>query len=288
MTLHDQVAKYASVREAARHLGIPESTLRGRLKQKPATVHPSAPAGLPTDARVLVIGDIHEPVARPGYLEFCKDLYKKWDCDTVVFIGDIVDWHGISFHAKHPDAPGATDEYTLALDKVQRWYKAFPKAYVCIGNHDERVVRLASSVGIPSKMLRDYSDVWNTPGWTWGTEFTIDDVYYFHGTGNGGMYPAANVVKKVLMSVVIGHNHTAAGVKWFANPTRRIFGLDTGCGIDDKAYAFAYGKHMKQRSVLGAGIVLNGKQPYHEIMPIGPGEAYHRSNFPEHDLLTFV
>lgn len=25
--------------------------------------------------RVLCIGDIHEPVARDGYLEFCQDIY---------------------------------------------------------------------------------------------------------------------------------------------------------------------------------------------------------------------
>lgn len=238
-------------------------------------------------AKTLVIGDIHEPVSHPGYLSFCQDLYEAWSCDSVVFIGDIVDWHSISFHARHPDAPGPDDEYQLALEKVQKWYEAFPKARVCIGNHDERIIRLAASVGIPSKFIRDYAETWHTPGWDWRTEHVVDDVYYFHGTGNGGTYPAPNAVKKMLMSVVLGHNHTAAGIKWFANPNRRIFGMDTGCGIDDKAYAFAYGQHMKQRSVLGAGVVLDGV-PYHEIMPIGDGEPYHRSNFPVHDLLTFV
>jgi len=91
---------------------------------------------------------------------------------------------------------------------------------------------------------------------------------------------AANCVAKLLMSVVLGHNHTAGGVKWFVNPHRRIFGMDVGCGIDDTSMAFAYGRHMKQRSVLSAGVVLDGI-PYHEIMPCGPGEPYHRSNFKE-------
>lgn len=229
-------------------------------------------------AKVLAIGDVHLPVARKGYLQFCKDLYAEWGCDSVVFIGDIVDWHSVSFHAKHPDCPGPTDEYKRTLEQVQKWYSVFPSARVCIGNHDERVIRLAESASIPEFFIRSYNDIWNTPGWVWKHDHIIDDVYYFHGTGNGGVYPASNAVRKMLMSVVMGHNHTAFGIKWLANPTRRIFACDTGCGIDDKQAQFAYGRHAKQRSILGAAVILDGV-PYPEIMPIGKGEAYHDSRF---------
>ena len=229
-------------------------------------------------SRVLVVGDCHEPVAHPGYLDFCKDLKKQWSCDTVVFIGDIVDWHAISFHQKHPDCPGAKDEYALAKIKVQKWYKAFPKASVCIGNHDERVIRLAASVGIPAKFIRNYADVWETPGWKWDYDHQIDNVYYFHGVGCGGIHPAFNQAKKMLMSVVMGHCHTASGIKWLANPNRRIFAMDTGCGIDHKEYQFAYGHHARQKPVLSAGIILDGI-PYHEVMPIGHGERYAKENY---------
>ncbi len=225
-------------------------------------------------SRVLCIGDIHEPVCRKNYLRFCQDLYKEWDCDTVVFLGDIADWHGISFHAHHPECPGPKDEYELAYAKIQKWYKAFPKAKVCIGNHDARIIRLAESVNIPSKFVRDFNEVWDTPGWNWDYFHIIDDVYYFHGTGNGGTYPAPNAAKKMLMSVVMGHCHTAAGIKWIASPQRRIFGLDVGCGIDDKAFAFAYGQHIIKRSIISAAVVLDGV-PYHEIMPISKGERYY-------------
>lgn len=237
-------------------------------------------------ARVLYIGDVHEPVSHPGYLPFCRDLRDKHRCDQVVFIGDVVDWHAVSFHAHHPDAPGPKDEYELAKAGVEKWYKAFRRASVCIGNHDERLIRLAETVNIPSKFIRDYSDIWNTPQWKWDTEFIIDDVYAYHGIGSGGMHPAFNSSGKMLMSVVQGHIHTAAGIKWRCNPTRRIFGMDTGCGIDDKALAFAYGKHNKTRSVLGAGVVLDGI-PYHEVCPIGPGEKYHRSKHTTEARMTY-
>ena len=60
--------------------------------------------------RVLVIGDVHEPAAHPGYLAFCQYLEDKWEPDRVVFIGDLLDMHAVSFHASEPDAPGAEDE----------------------------------------------------------------------------------------------------------------------------------------------------------------------------------
>ena len=44
-------------------------------------------------SRVLVIGDIHLPFERKDYLQFCKDTYKEYQCNRVVFIGDIIDSH---------------------------------------------------------------------------------------------------------------------------------------------------------------------------------------------------
>lgn len=228
--------------------------------------------------RILVVGDIHEPVSHPGYLRFCQDLYRGSKCNAVVFIGDVVDWHAISFHSVHPDAPGPKDEHELALQKIQKWHKAFPQAKVCIGNHDARVIRVAEENGIPSRFIRSYAETWETSGWKWEQDFIFDDVYYFHGCGTSGVHPAFNSMLKQLMSVCQGHIHSAGGIKWRANPQRRVFGLDTGCGIDDRAYAFAYGRDQKIRSILSAATVIDGL-PQHHIMPCGPGEKYNRRKF---------
>jgi hypothetical protein len=229
-------------------------------------------------SKVGIIGDPHEPVCHPGYLAFCCDTFDAWGCDRFVCIGDIADNHAISFHAHHPECPGPSDEFELTLWAIQKWVDAFPELDMCIGNHDRRHIRLAESVNIPSKFLRDYAEIWGTPGWNWANEHTIDDVYYFHGEGCGGMHPAFNIMKKIGMSCVMGHVHTAGGVKWLVNPNNRWFGMDTGCGIDDTAAAFEYGRHFKQRSVLSCGVVLDGI-PYHEIMPCGRGEKYDRNKF---------
>lgn len=229
-------------------------------------------------SKVLVVGDIHAPVTHPAYLRFCRDIADQWGCNRVHLIGDVVDWHAISFHPKHPDAPGASEEYERALACVQEWYAAFPKATVSIGNHDARVLRLAESVNIPSFLVKDYAEAWQTPAWKWEYDTVIDDVYYFHGTDRRGAHPAFNAVRDMGMSVVMGHVHTAGGVKWMCNPHRRLFGMDTGCGIDDRTAAMAYGKHFRQKSIIGCGVVIDG-HPYYEAMPMCRGEKYHRSRF---------
>lgn len=216
-------------------------------------------------SKILVIGDIHAPCERDGYLAFCQDIKKQWQCKEVVFIGDVVDWHAISFHAKHPDSPGPKNEYLLTLQSVQKWYKAFPRAKVCIGNHDNRPVRLGADRNIPEVLIRDYAAMWKTPKWEWADDFTIDDVYYFHGIGYGGIHPAYNAARQMAMSVCMGHAHSTGGVAWFVNPHRRWFGMDIGCGIDDSKYAFAYGKACKRKSVISCGVVIDGT-PYHEMM----------------------
>lgn len=231
-------------------------------------------------SKVLVVGDIHAPATHPGYMQFCKDMYYEWSCNSVVLIGDVIDFQAISFHAANPQCPGPEDEFLFAYQEIRKWKKAFSKARVCIGNHDERIIRRAESVSIPSRFLRSYSEVWDTPGWDWRHEHIVDDVYFFHGTGQGGIHPAWNVAGKMLMPVVMGHCHSKAGVKWRANPLRRIFSVDVGCGIDVDAYQFAYGKHIKERPILSVAIIRDGI-PYHEIMPCGRGEMYHKSRFKE-------
>ncbi len=229
-------------------------------------------------SKVLVIGDSHFPAVHPGYLAFCSDLRDKYKCDTAVHIGDVCDVHAISQHERSPDAQGPVDEYEAAMEDIKKWKKAFPVLHVCEGNHDARICRMAATVNIPSRFLKGYVELYDTPKWNWKPEHTFDDVFYTHGTGAGGSYPAFNLMQKMLMSVVSGHIHSAAGVWWRANPLRRIFGLNVGCGVDDKHVAFKYGENLKIRSILSAAVILDGV-PMHLVMPCGPKEKYHRSRF---------
>ena len=225
-------------------------------------------------SRVLIIGDLHLPAVRNKYIDFCKDIRTKWKCNEIVFIGDIIDWHSISRWTKEPNLPGPKDEYELAKQLVAQWYKAFPKANVCIGNHDERPERLAKTVNIPGFMLQPYDKLWDTPKWKWNYRFKLDGVHYRHGTGCKGIHPAWNLMNKSHSSVVIGHCHSRVGIKWSMNPDQRFFGMDVGCGIDDSKWQFSYNRDIEERSICSCGVVIDGF-PYIEIMPISKGEKYY-------------
>jgi len=190
-----------------------------------------------------------------------------------------LDFHQISFHPAEPVADGPLREQESAAESIARWHRTFPGAYVCIGNHDERVARLAATVNIPARFLRDYSDLWRTPSWDWVRDVTIDGVHYLHGTGLGGQQPALSAARASMVSTVCGHVHSVAGVRWTAGPDRRIFGMDVGCGVDIEHPAMKYGRNMVRKPILGAGVVIDGKQPHWLAMEIGKGGKYHRSRF---------
>lgn len=226
-------------------------------------------------SRVLVISDLHLPSEHQNALWFVKDLRDKHKCDKILSLGDIVDWGSITFHAKNPNLPGPKDEYELTKKSLHPWKAAFPKMFVCVGNHDARPRRIAENAGIPGEFLKPEREVWETSGWTWADRWTIDDVVYFHGVGCGGVHPAWTAMNKTHQNTVIGHVHSCSGIKWLANENCRHFAMDAGCLIDHESFAFVYGAHLIKKPILSAAVVLDGT-PIHYIMECGPGERYHK------------
>ena len=74
---------------------------------------------------ILVIGDLHEPFCLDNYLNFCIDKYFEFDCNEVIFIGDIIDNHFASYHETDSDGMGGADELELAIKRISRWRNAF-------------------------------------------------------------------------------------------------------------------------------------------------------------------
>ena len=67
---------------------------------------------------ILVIGDLHAPFTKFGYLEFCKSIYYKYKCTDVIFIGDLLDNHVASFHETDPDGMGGREELYKAKEQI--------------------------------------------------------------------------------------------------------------------------------------------------------------------------
>jgi predicted phosphodiesterase len=217
---------------------------------------------------VLVVGDPHIPFEHEGYLDFCKKTYKKYNCNIVVCIGDLVDNHAISYHEHDPDGLSPRDELVLAKKKIQKWVKAFPKVKICRGNHDLLFHRKAITHGIPLEATKSFQDIFELPKeWEYEYFYMIDDVKYEHGLKRSGKYAHIKASQQNMQSTVIGHLHSNAGVGWSANDLKIVFGMAVGCGIDRNSYAMKYGTSFVSKPILSCGIVLdNGKYP--QVIPM--------------------
>lgn len=237
------------------------SSKKGKITPKARQEYIPPP---PDTTNILVIGDLHEPFTLEGYREFCIETYKKYKCTHVIFIGDIVDNHAISYHESDADGMSAGDELDEAIENLALWYKAFPKADVVIGNHDRLIMRKAFTGGIPRRWILGYQDMFGVPGWSFSERKSYDGVQYIHGEGG----TARARCKKDLMSTVQGHLHTQAYTEHLVGATFHIFGSQVGCGVDKDAYAMAYAKNYG-KPVIGVMVVQDhGRLPINILMPL--------------------
>lgn len=241
--------------------------VRGYLRRVP-----EYKIGKPQQEVIGVVGDLHAPFAHPNYIHFIKDTFKQHGVTRVVFIGDLFDHYSYSRFIKKPLAMNPRQEKEMAIEQMQDYYKAFPVADVCLGNHDIRYIERAEEFGIDEEIIKDFKDIYKMPkGWTIYDEYEnflmINDVLYIHGSAYNGKDGAKQAALNEQMSVVMGHGHSFAGVFPIANKRKLMFGMNVGCGIAISEYAFAYNKKDKFRPLLGCGIVFNSN--YAIWVPMG-------------------
>jgi len=209
--------------------------------------------------RVLVISDTQFPFSHPDTFDFLISVQKEYKTDTVVHIGDEMDFHALSNYDSDPDGYSPGHELERGLKSMHKLYRLFPEVSVCISNHTSRPFRKAYKHGIPKAFLKSYSEFLQAPPlWKWGDFFEIDGVMYEHGEACGGQY--AHIKNAIINQkpTVIGHHHSNAGIIYTANREKTIFGLAVGCLLDETRYAFRYGKKFARKPVLGCGVVLEG------------------------------
>ena len=149
----------------------------------------------------------------------------------------------------------------ISIKKLAEWYKAFPNADVCIGNHDRIISRKAFSSGVPKRWVKSFGEVLETPNWVYDTRFVYDGVQYIHGESGR----ATKKAKDDMMSTVQGHRHTEMFTEFVVGANYKVFGCAVGCGIDSKSYAMAYGKNFKKPAI-GCAVVFGGKHAINEPM----------------------
>ncbi len=178
-------------------------------------------------------------------------------------MGDEVDHYFGSLYGKDPDATHSPlIEIKETKDKLKRWYSAFPKMMIAESNHGQRWAKRAAEAQIPSQMMRKYQEVLETPeGWRWKRVWKINaskqPFIMKHGIEYGGKYTYRQAPEVEGISVVFGH-HTRAGIAYVKTEGIRAWGMCVACCIDTDAYAFHYGKYLRDKPSLGGGVILDG------------------------------
>lgn len=220
----------------------------------------------------MIVSDDHAPYQHKDRLDFYADVKREFNPRSIYHLGDIFDFHAMSRHQKEVDSPPPAIEYKKALDFSKGLMKIFNKGFMIKGNHDSIPERQLATLNIPPMLLINDNEMFGLrKGWCVSKNdyIVIKDrnILLEHGIGSGGKYGAFNTAMAKRSSYCQGHIHSQAMVKYHVNYSSRIFGMNVGAGCDDKSLAMRYGKHNKNKSVLGCGLVYS--ESYAQFIPMG-------------------
>ncbi len=204
----------------------------------------------------MTIPDTHFPAEHRDALAFLRAVKKKYRPDTVVHIGDVVDFHCASRFVKSSKNSG-DDEMDQAIRKLAPLYDCFPDVKVCIGNHDKRIADRICEAGLPSRAVKGLAELLDSPaGWKWADEHVVYGNVYEHGSQYGGRDGHIKAAAANMANTVIGHIHSHAGIAFVSNRRHLIWGVNSGCLIDFHAYNFDYAR-KGSRPILGATVTID-------------------------------
>lgn len=212
--------------------------------------------------RIMTIGDTHAPYTHPDALAFLESLKASYKPDVVVHMGDETDGHAISFHDSDPNLDSAGVELEKAKVWLEKLHDIFPELLVCDSNHGSLIYRRAKAHGLPVQFIKKYRDILfpehGAPGWSWADAWVLETelgpVRFQHQVSGDFMLNAAHE----RTSIVLGHEHGRFEVQYAASSTALYFGAYSGCLIDRKSMAFAYGKLTRKKPLLGCLVITNG------------------------------
>lgn len=211
---------------------------------------------------ILHIPDQHAPYGHPDTIPFLQAVKDAFPIDIVVNAGDETDYHGLSFHDADPNLDSAGVELEKAKVQLARLHDVFPEELVCNSNHGSMVFRKAKHHGIPVQMLKKYRDVLfpqhGAPGWSWAEQWMLNTplgpVLFRHQSSN----PVSDAAHE-RCNVMVGHNHSKFSVEYCASKDFLYWGATGGCLVDNKSYAYAYGKVFTKKPIIGCTVILEGR-----------------------------
>lgn len=213
---------------------------------------------------ILVIPDQHAPYHHPDALAFLAAVAEKYQPTRVVNLGDETDQHALSMHDSDPSLDSAGVELEKARVFIQDLATLFPVMDVCHSNHGSLIYRRAFKSGIPAEYIKPYREILfpkgGGDGWEWAERFKItlpngESVIFQHQSAGDSLNNAAHE----RCSIVEGHEHGKFEIQYRASTDALYFSMITGCLIDHKALAFAYGKLFPKKPIIGCGMIIDSR-----------------------------
>lgn len=205
------------------------------------------------DQSVLFISDLHCPYNHPDSFEFLKAIKHHFKPDITVNVGDEVDGHSISFHDSDTSLPSADQELEMAIRDMEELKGIFPKMYILESNHGSLAYRKVKHHGIPIRHLKDLHELYNTPEWSWHHEVVLETHNGFVTVVHGKTGAYNKLALEQGNSAVQGHYHQKFEITWVQSSMNTRFNMIVGCLIDQRSMAFAYGKNISKKPILGCG-----------------------------------
>lgn len=209
---------------------------------------------------ILVIPDLHTPYHHKNAFEFLKKVKEVYKPDKVISLGDEADLHSVSMHDHSPDLDSPSRELEMVISSLKVIYKIFPEMDLVDSNHGSLFYRRASKFGLPNNVIKSYNAILEAPKtWKWHSDLTIystdkKPIYICHGLSNDAMKNSKNKS----MNYIQGHFHGRYEIRYWANSLNLYWGVTSGCLIDHKSLAFAYGKYTLDKPILGCTVIRNG------------------------------
>lgn len=211
---------------------------------------------------ILAIPDLHCPYHHPDAFDFLDKVAEKYKPTKIVCLGDEIDGHSFSFHDNDPELFSPAKELEKAIWHLKDLYLLFPKVTMIESNHGSLIYRKGKHHGIPRHVFKSYNEILEAPkGYNWVFDYTCKSggkpIYFHHGQSKNVLRNSKNQS----MNYVQGHHHGTFDIQYWANSQQLFWGVTSGCLIDRKSLAFAYGKNNLPKPILGCTIIEDG-YPY--------------------------
>jgi len=213
---------------------------------------------------ILVIPDLHAPYHHPDALDFLVAVAAKYRPTRVINLGDETDGHALSFHDSDPNLDAAGAELAKAQAFLKKLHNVFPVQEFCHSNHGSLIYRRALKSGIPVEYIKTYRDILlpdsDGSGWSWHEQIRTtlpngQEVQFQHQVVGDYMQNAAHE----RCNLVLGHEHGRFEIEHRASKSALYWGMYSGCLIDSKSMAFAYGKLFPKKPIIGCSIIIDSQ-----------------------------